>query len=117
MRLQQRTAHVVHTGSSHRLDPGIHLGGGQGEAAGAADADGADLLPLHEGLEAQEVHGGAEILCEDVRAGHIPGAQLSAQRWKDAENGYPEYLPGFPEQPIEEVPANIPEPDAEWMSF
>ena len=44
-------------------------------------------------------------------------AQLSAQRWKDAENGYPEYLPGFPEQPIEEVPANIPEPDAEWMRF
>ena len=33
------------------------------------------------------------------------------------ENGYPEYLPGFPEQPIEEVPANIPEPDAEWMRF
>lgn len=44
-------------------------------------------------------------------------AQLSAQRWKDAENGYPEYLPGFPEQSIEEVPANIPEPDAEWMRF
>lgn len=43
--------------------------------------------------------------------------QLAAQRWKDAENGYPEYLPGFPEQPIEEVPANIPEPDAEWMRF
>ena len=44
-------------------------------------------------------------------------SQLAAQRWKDAENGYPEYLPGFPEQPIEEVPANIPEPDAEWMRF
>ena len=43
--------------------------------------------------------------------------QLAAQRWKDAENGYPEYLPGFPERPIEEVPANIPEPDAEWMRF
>ena len=43
--------------------------------------------------------------------------QLAAQRWKDAENSYPEYLPGFPEQPIEEVPANIPEPDAEWMRF
>lgn len=43
--------------------------------------------------------------------------QLAAQRWRDAENGYPEYLPGFPEQPIAEVPANIPEPDAEWMRF
>ena len=40
-----------------------------------------------------------------------------AQRWVDAENGYPEYLPGFPEKPIEEVPADIPEPDAEWMRF
>ena len=43
--------------------------------------------------------------------------QLSAQRWVDAENSYPEYLPGFPERPIEEVPADIPEPDAEWMRF
>lgn len=42
---------------------------------------------------------------------------MSAQRWEDAENGYPEYLPGFPERPIDEVPANIPEPDAEWMRF
>lgn len=58
-----------------------------------------------------------------VRGGQDPAAlqavkeQLSAQRWVDAENGYPEYLPGFPEQPIDEVPANIPEPDAEWMRF
>ena len=43
--------------------------------------------------------------------------QLAAQRWKDAETGYPKYLPGFPEQPMDEVPANIPEPDAEWMRF
>ena len=43
--------------------------------------------------------------------------RLAAQRWVDAENGYPEYLPGFPEQPIEEVPADIPEPGAEWMRF
>lgn len=58
-----------------------------------------------------------------VRGGQDPAAlqavkeQLSAQRWVDAENGYPEYLPGFPERPIDEVPANIPEPDAEWMRF
>ena len=58
-----------------------------------------------------------------VRGGQDPAAlqtvkkQLSAQRWVDAENGYPEYLPGFPEQPIDEVPAGIPEPDAEWMRF
>lgn len=58
-----------------------------------------------------------------VRGGQDPAAlqavkeQLSAQRWVDAENGYPEYLPGFPERPIDEVPANVPEPDAEWMRF
>lgn len=43
--------------------------------------------------------------------------KLSRQRWIDAENGYPEYLPSFPEQPLEEVPADIPEPGAEWMRF
>lgn len=58
-----------------------------------------------------------------VRGGQDPAAlqavkeQLSAQRWVDAENGYPEYLPGFPERPIDEVPADVPEPDAEWMRF
>lgn len=43
--------------------------------------------------------------------------KFSAQRWVDAENGYPEYIPYFPETPLEEVPADIPEPDAEWMRF
>lgn len=43
--------------------------------------------------------------------------RLSLQRWTDAENGYPEYLPGFPEHPIESVPEDIPEPGAEWFRF
>lgn len=43
--------------------------------------------------------------------------RLSKQRWTDAENGYPEYIPSFPEQPIDEVPADIPEPGAEWFRF
>lgn len=43
--------------------------------------------------------------------------RLSRQRWIDAENGYPEYVPGFPEYPIEAVPADIPEPGAEWFRF
>lgn len=43
---------------------------------------------------------------------------LAAQRWKDAENGYmPQYIPTFPETPLEEVPADMPEPDAEWFRF
>ena len=43
--------------------------------------------------------------------------RLSEQRWIDAENGYPEYIPVFPEQPIEKVPEGMPEPDAEWFRF
>lgn len=43
--------------------------------------------------------------------------RLSAQRWIDAENGYPEYIPGFPEKPLDEVPADMPEPAAEWFRF
>lgn len=43
---------------------------------------------------------------------------LAAQRWKDAEHGYmPEYIPFFPETPLEEVPAGMKEPDAEWFRF
>ncbi|MDO4293477.1 MAG: alpha/beta hydrolase [Eubacteriales bacterium] len=43
--------------------------------------------------------------------------QLSRQRWIDAENGYPEYNPVFPEQPMDHAPADMPEPDAEWFRF
>ena len=43
--------------------------------------------------------------------------KLAAQRWIDAENGYPEYVPFFPESPLDEVPAGIPEPGAEWFRF
>lgn len=43
--------------------------------------------------------------------------KLSTQRWIDAKNGYPEYIPFFPEEPIEEVPAELEEPTAEWFRF
>lgn len=43
--------------------------------------------------------------------------RLAAQRWIDAENRYPEYVPAFPEQPLDEVPADVDEPAAEWMRF
>lgn len=43
--------------------------------------------------------------------------RLSMQRWTDAENGYSEYVPGFPEQPLDKVPEDIPEPGAEWFRF
>ena len=48
---------------------------------------------------------------------HAENERLSRQRWIDAENGYPEYLPSFPERPIDAVPADMPEPDAEWFRF
>lgn len=43
--------------------------------------------------------------------------RLSRQRWTDAENGYPEYIPYFPEAPLDEVPAELTEPTAEWFRF
>ena len=43
--------------------------------------------------------------------------RLAAQRWIDAENGYPEYVPSFPATPLDEVPVGINEPAAEWMRF
>ena len=43
--------------------------------------------------------------------------RLSKQRWIDAENGYPEYIPSFPEEPISSVPKDLTEPTAEWFRF
>lgn len=43
--------------------------------------------------------------------------KLSKQRWIDAENGYPEYIPYFPEQPLDKVPSELEEPTAEWFRF
>lgn len=43
--------------------------------------------------------------------------RLSLQRWVDAENGYPEYIPFFPKEPLDEVPENLDELNAEWFRF
>ena len=43
--------------------------------------------------------------------------QLSNQRWIDFENGYPEYVPAFPEEPFDAVPEGVEEPAAEWLRF
>ncbi len=42
---------------------------------------------------------------------------LSIKRWDDAENGYPEYIPSFPEEPFNAVPDGVKEPAAEWLRF
>ena len=44
-------------------------------------------------------------------------AQMARQRWVDAENGYPEYVPFFPEQPMDAVSVELEEPNAEWFRF
>lgn len=43
--------------------------------------------------------------------------QLSKQRWVDFENSYPEYIPSFPEHPLDKVPEELGEPAAEWFRF
>lgn len=43
--------------------------------------------------------------------------RLSKQRWIDAENGFPEYIPYFPAEPLNEVPEELGEPTAEWFRF
>lgn len=53
----------------------------------------------------------------DKEAVQAAKEQLARQRWADAENGYPEYVPFFPEQPIDQVPPELEEPNAEWFRF
>ena len=43
--------------------------------------------------------------------------KLSLQRWIDFENRSPEYIPTFPEHPLDAVPKDLKEPDAEWFRF
>lgn len=43
--------------------------------------------------------------------------KLNEQRWKDFENGSPEYLPSFPETPAEEVPECLDPVSAEFFSY
>lgn len=43
--------------------------------------------------------------------------KLSIQRWADYENGYPEYIPSFPEVPLSEIPADISEGEKIWFQF
>ena len=59
----------------------------------------------------------ASRLGMDGQARQTAKEQFSRQRWVDAENGYPEYIPSFPEQPIAAVPAELEEPNAEWFRF
>lgn len=59
----------------------------------------------------------ASRLGMDKAAVQAAKEQFARKRWVDAENGYPEYVPFFPEQPIDQVPAELEEPNAEWFRF
>ncbi len=43
--------------------------------------------------------------------------KLNEQRWKDFENGAPEYLPSFPETPADAVPEGLDSVSAEFFSY
>ena len=59
----------------------------------------------------------ASRLGMDEKTVQAAKAQMGRQRWVDAENGYPEYVPFFPEQPMDAVPVELEEPNAEWFRF
>ena len=59
----------------------------------------------------------ASRLGMDEKAVRAAKEQMARQRWVDAENGYPEYVPFFPEQPMDAVPVELEEPNAEWFRF
>ena len=58
------------------LDALVHGDGIQRHAAPAADADDADPLAIDRGMQAEEIHRGAEVLGIDVRRGDV--ARLAA---------------------------------------
>lgn len=43
--------------------------------------------------------------------------KLSQQRWVDAENGYPEYIPSFPEEPVAVIPDEMQGIFREFFEF
>lgn len=43
--------------------------------------------------------------------------QLGEQRWKDFENGTPEYIPSFPATPADSIPEGLDEISKEFYSF
>lgn len=51
---------------------------------------------------------------EDIRRNK---ERMAEQRWKDAAEGTSEYIPYFPAEPLDAVPAGLSEPTAEWFRF
>ena len=70
--LAHAARHVVHGRHRHRLDARVRRSRRDAHASQPADGQHTDPLAVHEGLQAQIVHRGAEILGKDVGRSHIP---------------------------------------------
>ena len=76
------TGHIVHGRRHCCLDAGIQRGGVERHTAPAADADDADTRGIDHMVQGKEVHRSHEILCIDIRRGHIAdvAAALAGER-------------------------------------
>lgn len=55
----------------------VHLRGGQGKPAAAANADHRNFFTVHKRLQAEKVHTGAEVFREQVRRGDVARLALA----------------------------------------
>lgn len=53
----------------------------------------------------------------DKESLHKLKTQFSLQRWEDAKNGYPEYNPSFPIEPLDKLPEGLEPTNEVWFSF
>ena len=67
-------AHVIHAGGGDGFDARVDFGGGQGETAAAADANGADAFGVGEGLGGEPIDGGGEALGVEVGGDEVAWA-------------------------------------------
>ena len=70
-------AHIIHTDGGDGLQAWVDLGGADGEAAAAADADRADLLAVDEGASAQIIDCRAEGFGIEVGRNRVAGLALA----------------------------------------
>ena len=81
-------AHVIHAGGGDGFDARVDFGGGQGETAAAADADGADAFGVGEGLGGEPIDGGGEALGVEVGRDKVTRAFAGAPAEEvDGEGG------------------------------
>lgn len=60
-------------------------------------------------------NGFEDSMTEEERSAFLD--QLSQQRWVDFENGEPEYIPSFPEEPADSIPEGLDANSEEFYSY